>query len=104
VARLAIFILLIATCTGVLGGIHIVTSHQGQVLDVEELLPDVWSGFTVLFCVTIAALIARLIVQINLSAQILFSFFFYGWRNSHYDEGGHNFTGLFPSLETYCGC
>jgi hypothetical protein len=103
-SRLTIIILLIITCTGFFGSIHIMANHHSQGLDIEELFSSGWSGAVALLCVTVPAAIARLIVQIKLSAQILFSFFFYGWRNSHYDEGGHNFTGLFPSLETYCGC
>ena len=101
-SKLTIVILLVVACTGFFGSVHILTSDSGQGFDAEEFFSFGWSALVALLSVAASAAITRLIVQIKRAAQILLSFFFYSWRNSHYDESGHKFTGLFPSLETYC--
>ncbi len=101
--RSIIVILLFVNCAVIFGGVHIMASHPGQSFDIEEFFSFGWNAVAGLLCVAAAVLTVSLICQIQRGAHIILSFCLYAWRNSHYDEGGHNFTGLFSSLEAYRG-
>ena len=85
-SALITLLLLLLICMGLIIGAHALAAHSGLDPDVSESIEISANCVVVASCVTLSALIARLIKQIRLSKQILFSFFFYSWRNSIYSR------------------
>lgn len=81
--RLAI---LLVVCEGVAFGAHALANQSGLDPDVAENIPVGLTYTLVASCSILAASISRLLNQNKLSRRILFSFFFYSWRNSFYNH------------------
>jgi hypothetical protein len=100
VIKLISVILLIATCVAFVGSVSIAVRDPGSDLDMEELFLFAWNEIVAMPCAPAIAFVILWMIQITISAQILFSFFFYSWRNSIYDGDTPGFKMLFSSLET----
>jgi hypothetical protein len=78
----------------------IVVFDYGHGLDMEELFSSDSIFLVGLLCVSSSMLLSKWLSYIQIGDTIIFSFFFFGWRNSNYEAIMPRFNRLFSSLET----
>ena len=94
--------ILVALCliSLVIAAIPIMTDDADQGFDIDCLSSSLLSSPAGLLWFTAIALMVRWMAQVQISRQILFSFFFYNWRNSVYGRANAISAMPFASLET----
>jgi hypothetical protein len=94
--------ILIAICIVSLGaGLNILLSNDsGQALCVSDFGAFQWLAIVETLGLTATLMIAAWKIQVRLSRQIIFSFFFYGWRNSIFSTIPN--SDWFLTWETIC--
>lgn len=100
VTKFFTIMLLISICLTFTGIIHILAPDTVQDVDVGDCSFSILNRVVDPLCEGAILFILRCIAQVQISLQILLSFFFYSWRNTIYKRIARRFSFLFPSLET----
>jgi hypothetical protein len=99
VIRVLAIVFFTVICLASFGNFDILASDFSEHLDMHESESIHQGGIAVLLAVTATALVTLWKAQVLLCDQILFSFFFYGWRNSCFDSISQGFNRFFKNLE-----
>jgi hypothetical protein len=101
-SKSVVFKILVAICliSVVIAAIPMMTDDGGQGFDMDCFWLSLSSSPAGVLWFTAVALIVRWMAQVQISRQILFSFFFYNWRNAVYGRADAISTMPFSSLGT----